>query len=190
MLKILLLILLLILINYIIQKREEILYKKKTNIIKNKNIDNIKNDKNLINILYSIEEYYYYNQQAYDEFVQNLELFLKTFRFIKIDNSLGGQLYRNLLDQKKTIINSLISMSIKLPPEYNLQDVIQNIEIILNEYLQETRNLYEEYLKQNGLDYTTKLIILKDIEAYNENFNLFHKNKQHIENKYLYFNKI
>jgi hypothetical protein len=171
------------------KKRNEILYKKKTNILRNKNIDNIKSDKNLINILYSIEEYYYYNEQAYNEFIENLELFLKFFNFVTIDNSLGGQLYRNLLDYKKLIINCLISMSIKLPPEYNLQEVIQNIESILDDYLYKTKNIYEEYLKKNGIDHTTKLIILKDIEPYNENYNIFHKNKQHRENKYLYFNR-
>ena len=171
------------------KKSNEMLYTRKTNILRNKNIENIKNDKNLINILYSIEEYYYYNEQAYNEFIENLELFLKFFNFVTIDNSLGGQLYRNLLDYKKLIINSLISMSIKLPPEYNLQEVIQNIESILDDYLYKTKNMYEEYLKKNGIDHTTKLIILKDIEPYNENYNLFHKNKQHIENKYLYFNR-
>jgi len=189
MFKILLLILILILINYVMNKREENMYKKKTNVLRNKNIDNIKNDKNLINILYSIEEYYYYNEQAYNEFIENLELFLKFFKFITIDNSLGGQLYRNLLDYKKLIINGLISMSIKLPREYNLQEVIQNIEEILNDYLSKTKNIYEAHLKNNGMDYTTQLIILSDVEPYNENYNLFHKNKQHIENKYLYFNR-
>jgi hypothetical protein len=173
MLKLLLLIIIIIFINYIIKKRKEILYKKKTQILKNKNIKYIKNDENLINILFSIKEYYYYNEQAYNEFIDNLELFLKFMEFIKIDNSLGGQLYQNLLDIKKNIINNLISMNIKLPNEYNLQTTIQDIESILNSYLKECHLINEGHIKQFGINYTTKFIILNDIEPYNSNINIF-----------------
>lgn len=183
MLKLLLLIIIIVLINYIIKKRNEILYKKKTKILKNKNIKYIKNDINLINILFSIEEYYYYNEQAYNEFIDNLELFLKFIEFIKIDNSLGGQLYQNLLDIKKNIINSLISMNIKLPSEYNLQTTIQDIESILNSHLKECQLIYEAYIKEFGINYTTKLIILNDIEPYNSNINILEPESP------LYFNK-
>jgi hypothetical protein len=184
MLKILLLILIIILINYIINKRNENMYKKKLNIIKNKNIEYIKNDENLVNILFSIQEYYNHNEQAYNEFIDNLNLFLQFYNFVEIDNSLAAHLYRNLLDQKKIILNSLISLSIKLPIEYNLQDSISDIEQILNEYLKKTHDIYEEYLKKNGLDYTTKLIILNDIEPYNENINILEPDK------YLYFSRV
>ena len=64
-------------------------------------------------------------------------------------------------------------MNIKLPNEYNLQTTIQDIESILNSYLKECHLINEAYIKQFGINYRKKLIILNDIEPYNSNINIF-----------------
>jgi hypothetical protein len=131
------------------------------NIVNNKNdffeIQKPENDI-VTKFLLKIQLYYYYNEEAYEEMVEELENFLVLFRSVNIDNSYGGVFYDLMIDKKRSILNNLRSIGIKIPNEYNLNSALNDLEAILDNYLDETYNLYKNYIQKNGYDYTTKMI--------------------------------
>ena len=108
--------------------------------------------------LLKIQLYYYYNEEAYEEMVEELENFLVLFRSINIDNSYGGVFYDLMVDKKRSILNNLRSIGIKIPDEYNLKTALNDLEAILDDYLDKAYNLYKNYIQKNGYDHTTKMI--------------------------------
>ena len=70
-------------------------------------------------------------------------------------------------DRKKNIINTLISFRIRLPIEYNVDDVIVDMKTILDDYLEKVYILHTNYIKENGININTKLIIPNDYDGYN-----------------------
>jgi hypothetical protein len=108
--------------------------------------------------LLKIQLYYYYNEEAYEEMVEELENYLVLFRSINIDNSYGGIFYDLMVDKKRSILNNLRSIGIKIQDEYNLNTALNDLEQILNDYLDKSYYLYKNYIQKNGYDYTTKII--------------------------------
>jgi len=182
--KIITLIILLFIIKYIIDKRQEILNNKKEKLVSRNKVKRILKHKNLLDIIYSIEGYYYYNQEAYIELLKHIENFLEIIDLCYIDPHYSTNLYYNLLDLKKLILNCLLSFELKLPIEYNVNDVILDLTEILDEYLKDIYILHEKYIKENGMDYTIKLIFQNYPDGYNIDDNLLEKGKK------LYFNRI
>jgi hypothetical protein len=180
--KILTLLIILFIINYIIKKKKSILKKKKEKLIKINNAERIIEHTDILNILYSIEGYYYYNQQAYIDLIKYLENFLEIVDLCYIDEHYSTNLYQNLRDLKKVIMNTLVSFEIKLPQEYNVRDVINDMCSTLDKYLDKVYLIHENYIKKNGMDYTINLIIPKRPDGYNIDKNILEPNKK------LYFN--
>ena len=95
-----------------------------------------KDSNNLISLfLLKIQMYYYYNPQAYEEMQEELENFLVLYRSIQISPSYGGKYYTLMKDKKRLILNNLRSIGLKLPHEYNLEDSLNELENILDSYL-------------------------------------------------------
>jgi len=158
LIKLLALIIIIYIINYVLEKKKEIIYDKKHKLIKINKKNKIINYKDIFDILFNIEGYYYYNQQAYLDLLKHTETFLEIYEIIKIDNSYATNLNDNLVDLKKEIINTLISFEISLPSEYNLTDIINDYSKTLDKYLYEVYLLHEDYIKKNGMNYTLNLI--------------------------------
>ncbi len=169
--KLLLLIIIIYGIYYLNHRYEQYLKKIKIDIIKSNKINRIYDDKRIVDILYSIQSYYRYNQEAFEELIKNLELFLELYELIKIDNDKSNDLYFNMIDRKKNIINILISFRIRLPDEYNINDVINDMNEILDDYINKVNKIHENHIKNNGINYTTKLYKLNDYDAYNIDVN-------------------
>lgn len=182
--KIITLIVIIFIINYIINKKKEILVKKKQNIVKINNGNRILNEKDILDIVYNIEGYYYYNQEAFIDMIKYLENFLEMIELCNIDPHYSNKLYYNLLDLKKLILNTLISFEIKLPIEYNVTDVVNDMKEVLDKYLNDIYISHENYIKENGIDNSIKLIIPRELDAYNNDYNIFEPNKK------LYFNRM
>jgi len=170
--KIIILIIILYIINYYISKNENNRDEKKLTYVENdKNKDRIKNYKDISNLLF-IPEIKYYNTQAYNEIIEYFDAFLECYEIIKIDPSKASYLYTNMIDDKKYILNSLLSTSIKIPYEFNLSDVIDDFTEILDKYLSEVYDIYNDYININGYDYTTNVIYLNHPDAYNIDDNI------------------
>ena len=149
-----------------IQKEEESKVVSYKNILVPK-IDDINNeftelqkeDNNVLSkYLLKIQLYYYYNEEAYEEMVEELENFLILYRSINIDGSYGGIFYDLMQDKKRLMLNNLRSIGIKLPQEYKLESALNDLENILDIYLYKAEYLYKNYLQTNDYDYQTKMI--------------------------------
>jgi hypothetical protein len=165
--RLILLILIIYGIYYYFQRRDEYIKKRKLNLIKLNKTKRINTDDRIVNIIYSIQGYYHYNQEAFEELIKNIEIFLELFELINIDIRYISLLYSNMNDRKKNIINTLISFRIRLPIEYNVDDVIVDMKTILDDYLEKVYILHTNYIKENGININTKLIILNDYDGYN-----------------------
>jgi hypothetical protein len=182
LLKLLILIFILYVINFLISKREILKNNKQTNYIEIHK-ERIKNYKDISKILF-IPEIKYYNPEAYNDCVEYIDAFLENYEIIKIDASKASYLYDNMIDNKKYILNSLMSLSIRIPDEYNLRDVIRDMENILDDYLYEVYKIYKEYIEINGYDYTTKLIYnMSQPDAYNLDDNIVEPGKKLLFNR-------
>ncbi len=117
--------------------------------------------------LLKIQLFYFYNEEAYEEIVEELENFLILYRAINIDGSYGGKFYDLMQDKKSLILNNLRSINIKIPEQYNLKDALNDLEIILDTYLKKAERLYKNYIYKNGYDYQTKIINPNEM-AYNK----------------------
>ena len=117
----------------------------------------------LSKFLLKIQLYYFYNEEAYEEMVTEIENFLVLYRAINIDYSYGGKFYDLMQDKKSLILNNLRSIGIKLPKEYNINVALNDLENILDEYLNKAYYLYKNYIHKNGYNYTVKTINPKDL---------------------------
>jgi hypothetical protein len=165
--RLILLIIIIIAIYYYFNRNNEYIKNKKMNIIKLNKIKRIKNDNRIVNIIYNIQGYYHYNQEAFEELIKNLEIFLELYELIQIDAKYTNLLYSNMYDRMKNIINTLISFRIRLPIEYNINEVIIDMKDILKDYMDKVYKIHEIYTKDVGINYDTKLIIPNDYDGYN-----------------------
>lgn len=131
---------------------------------KNKFNELQKEEHNILSkFLLKIQLYYYYNEEAYEEMVTEIENFLVLFRAINIDYSYGGKFYDLMQDKKSLILNNLRSIGIKLPNQYNLNDALNDLEKILDDYLEKAYYLYKNYIHKNGYNYTVKMLNPKEL---------------------------
>lgn len=182
LLKLLILIFILYIINYYIQKNINENIEKKTTYIE-EHTDRIKNYKDVLDILF-LPEVKYYNPQAYNDCVEYIDAFLETYEIIQIDPSKASYLYDNMVDDKKYILNSLMSVSIKIPDEYNLIEVINDMNNVLDKYLDDVYEIYKKYIDENGYNYMTKLIYkTKQPDAFNIDNNIIEPGKKLLFNR-------
>ena len=165
--RLILLILIIFAVYYYSQRHNEYIKKRKMNLIKLNKIKRINSDDRIVNIIYSIQGYYHYNQEAFEELIKNIEIFLELFELINIDIRYISLLYSNMVDRKKNIINTLVSFRIRLPIEYNVDEVIIDMNSILDDYLNKVYIIHTNYIKENGININTKLIIPNDYDGYN-----------------------
>ena len=127
-----------------------------------------KNENNHVSkFLLKIQLFYFYNEQAYEEIVEEIENFLVLYRSITINSSYGGKFYDLMQDKKSLILNNLRSINIKIPSQYNLKDALNDLEVILDSYLKKAEKLNKNYIYKNGYNYQTKIINPNEM-AYNK----------------------
>jgi len=170
-------------INYCINRKKITNNNKKQNLLKIHSAKRILDDEEIYNLLHGIENYYYYNQQAYIDLIKYIELFLEIVHVISIDPQFSTNLYGNLSELKIEIMNTLISFEILLPNNYNMNNIVDNLNTILDSYLREIYEIHEEYIKSNGMNYTMKLIDSTNIYAFNIDKNILDPKKN------IYFNR-
>lgn len=150
------------------KKEKEILsYEKKYILPKPKILDNYQD---IIKYLFSVQDLYYYNPQAFEELVKNLEYFFRTYEESINNKQKIGYNYTLLTLYKSNSTNALHSIIHTIPnnQEYTekLNIAIQTLNEILDNYLKKIEKYQEEYLYENG--YNSKIkIIYKHKTPYN-----------------------
>lgn len=132
--------------------------KEKNDIIKYDTIqprlDNVSPDSEIVDFLFSIQDLYVYNPQAYEEMIANLESFFSLMESIFNEHIYSSYYYQILGGKKDNALNALQSIIFKLPTEKNhtikLNMSHQRLETILNKYMNDAYDKCQYYIKKNG----------------------------------------
>lgn len=120
------------------------------------------NNNDIINYLFSIQDFYSYNPQAYILMIEHIDHFFDIYNETLDDNSLAGINYNTLTDIKRNALNDLQSIIYKMPlnlqHDKKLSDAISMLNIIFEKYLKNVKNIYDNVLYKNG--YNTKTVLI------------------------------
>jgi hypothetical protein len=139
---------------------KEVIYPKISNEL------NKEEHKKLTEFLFKIQLFYDYNPPAFEEMKLNIEDFVILYKGAKVNYKYSGVFYDLMIDKKSLILNDLRSIGIKLPIEYTPYQSLDDLELILNVYLDEVYELNKEYIFDNGINRYTKMQNPKNL-AYN-----------------------
>lgn len=140
---------------------EEQLEKKKEYIKpKLKEIDNSKKD--IIDFIFSIQDFYIYNSPAFEEMVENLEIFFQLHRLIRRNIKHGSYYYQIAESKKNNALNALHSIIYSLPNNVLMTEKYdrahQRLETLLNKYLNEMYDTCTYSLRRDGYNIFTRII--------------------------------
>nr|QBK88483.1 MAG: hypothetical protein LCMiAC01_01600 [Mimivirus LCMiAC01] len=170
----------LVIIYYIHDKKKVDLNNKETEIkTKIDNIvpvpDKIRYHDDIIDFLFSIQDMYEYNPQAYEEMSDNIEAFLTVYDIIHAGTPLCDHYYQIAESKKDNALNSLHSIIYKIPGDNVVVEkhtrAHKRLETILNKYL---NKLYDE-CQHNIVKYGRTV--------YNRAINLGPKEHNHYQDK-------
>ena len=127
----------------------------------------------LYNFFFSIQEFYEYNPSNYTKIIINIDKILSIYKDIQTDNNLAGQYYDALKDLKYDTLSLFQGFIHKLPDDKNVVEKYNTakfeLEKILDKYTDEAFKINREYIKNNGINYTTKFLSDEKLKhPYNE----------------------
>lgn len=134
----------------------------KLDIIKPKLDADIKENNDLIEFAFSVQDFYVFNPEAYDEFIESLNSFIYLYDLIKIRSELANYNYQLAETERKNVLNSFHSLIYNLPPsaphnnKFNLS--LDVLESILNKYMIELKEICINHTLCNGLDVSIRPI--------------------------------
>jgi hypothetical protein len=144
---------------------EEEQYKEKIKNIKPE-IPKIKSrmDKDIIDLVFSIQDFYIYNPEAFEEMADNINNFLTIHDFI-FNNEPFCELYYEIAESKKNnAINALHSIIFNLPNDNDAIDKLnrahKRLDTILTKHLNEIYDKCHYKLTLKGYDVFTKKLDL------------------------------
>lgn len=125
----------------------------------------------IIKYLFSIQDIYVYNPQAYEEMVESLANFFRTYEETQNNPRESGRNYGLMTTYKRNSINAVHSIihTISTDVKYTdkLNRAITTLGEILDRYMAKVERMQKEYLHDNGYNNQTKLINKGEL-AYNE----------------------
>lgn len=143
--------------------------------IKSENIvpvpENLTKYTDLTDFVFSIQDFYIYNPQSYENMVHALDTFVNVYEDVLIDNSLAGDFYSIADAQKLLALNALHSVIMMIPSSkkliHKLDDSMKILESILNKYLVTIYEKNKLYIQENGFFNNSKVIEL-NVAPYNK----------------------
>jgi Ca2+/Na+ antiporter len=125
----------------------------------------------IIKYLFSIQDLYIYNPQAYEEITDSLANFFRTFEETQNNPCQAGINHGLMITYKKHTVNALHSIIYNLSNDVDytekLNEAIVILQEILDEYLDKVEKKQKECLYEYGYNVSTKLINKGEL-AYNE----------------------
>jgi hypothetical protein len=117
---------------------------------------NFKGHDDIIEFVFSIQDFYVYNPQAYEEFIDNLDAFLSLHEDIFGGSQLQNSYYQIAESKKRNAENSFMSIIHSLPTNKYITEKFdrahKRLETILNVYLNELYNKCQTDILRDGLD--------------------------------------
>lgn len=121
--------------------------------------------------LFSIQNFYPYNPDAYYELVGGFKNFFRIYEDTFIVPRYAGRNYEMMNDQKRKSMNALHSIVFNMPAHYRythkLERGIAAIEDVLQKYLDRVEYIQKTYLYENNYNIETKLIDKSGVLARN-----------------------
>lgn len=118
------------------------------------NPKNISKGSDVIDFLFSVQDFYVYNPQAYEEMVDNLDAFFLLNENIFLENQFSNYYYQIAESKKNNALNSFQSLIFKLPAAKLVTDKFdrahRRLETILNKYMNNIYDQCQYNLKKNG----------------------------------------
>jgi hypothetical protein len=149
--------------NNLNQKDNQIIEKIKIIDNNNKNrkdIGKIKDYQEIVDFLFSINEFYKLNQETFEDLIDNLNNFLLIYENIKIDNINYTEKYIISENIKNNIMNILHSFIYSIGNHYELVNKLNYscnvLNKILNKYLEELYDICQKKLIIYGYNINTK----------------------------------
>lgn len=116
----------------------------------------------IVKYLFSIQDFYIYNPQAYEEMTTNLALFFRTYKEANENKKQAGINHGLMLTYKSNAVNALHSIIHGIPDTTKYTDKLNEsiviLQEVLDEYLIKIERLQKEYLFEYGYNNETKLI--------------------------------
>jgi hypothetical protein len=116
----------------------------------------------IIKYLFSIQDFYIYNPQAYEDMTESLANFFRTFEETENNPAQAGVNHGLMVSYKRYATNSLHSIIFNLPNDVQytnkLNEAIVILQEILDKYLDKVIILQKKNLYEYGYNTGTKLI--------------------------------
>jgi hypothetical protein len=116
----------------------------------------------IVKYLFSIQDFYNYNPEAYEEMIYTLGYFFQTYEETINNESQAGRNHGLMIASSKKSINALHSIIHTLPNDVNytnkLNKAIEVLREILDRYLEKVVKMAKNDLYENGYNVNTKLI--------------------------------
>jgi hypothetical protein len=148
--------------------------KNETKIKENIDIENLKTSmitptpillkeySDIINFLFSMQDYYKYNPQVYENIIDNLDNFFHLYQEVNKLNNLAGINYKLMNDLKLDTINLLQSLIYNLPEDnayiIKLNNSFEILNGILSKYLFDIYIINKNNILNNGFNINTVII--------------------------------
>ncbi|QKF93784.1 hypothetical protein QKU48_gp0326 [Fadolivirus algeromassiliense] len=118
--------------------------------------DYFRDDKDIVDWLFSIQDFYVFNPLAYEDMIKNIDLFI-SLRDILFNNEKFANHYYQIAESKKNnALNSFHSIIFKLPNDRIFTEKFdrahKRLETILNKHLNEMYDQCNYYIKKHGKD--------------------------------------
>jgi hypothetical protein len=133
----------------------------------------IRDNKDIIDFLFSVQDFYVFNPQAYEEMIDNLDAFKSLQDNIFGEPKLSNYYYQIAESKKENALNAFHSLIFTLPTDKIYTEKFdrahERLETILNNYLNEMYDQCVFYLNRDGRDVYKREILLGPKE-YNNYF--------------------
>ena len=126
----------------------------------------MKNRIEIKDFIFSIQEIYIYNPQAFEEMDANLNNFFDCYDEIKIDNSVSQERFNDMKLIRRDVLNSLHSIILSIPPANGdtylkkISEALDKLSLLLNYYITDVYTTANNYIKDHG--YNTKMSVMFD----------------------------
>lgn len=118
-------------------------------------------DNDVQNFLFSIQDFYQYNPQVYEDFIEELDNFFMIYDQVIINQQLSGINYNLLEDKRRLLCSILESIIYNIPPnliyEKKLQNAVSVLDFILEEYTNTVKQIFKKDISENGYINSTQL---------------------------------
>lgn len=121
-----------------------------------------KEQEDIVDFLFSIQDMYAYNPLQYSEMVKNINYFYGAYNMTFVDNKTSYLNYGMMKQYKRDALNALMSIIFSIPEDKRVKGKINASTVVLDElmskHLDNVSYVIDDYTYKNGYSVDTKII--------------------------------